>query len=212
MLKKSVVIGAHKLRKSRPAFNDYKSVIYLCVLACGVCFGVMLSRNGGEWWHSFWGTIINNHLTAKLDSSLLMNFCGAFTPVLILLLYCFVFGMCGVGAPFLYLAPLALGVFSGTCGAELYHMFSIEGLAYWCCVNIPCNAIVAATLIRCCCYGSELSSYIFSVMIYPKTERREHVLKDYSIKFLVMLVPVALGALLSTATFALVGKLFSFLG
>lgn len=212
MLKKSVVIGAHKFKKNRPVFTDYKSVIYLCLFACSIAFGVMLSHKGSDWWHSFLGTLICNHLTAKQGSTLLVNFCGTFAPLLAILVYCYIFGMCGVGAPFLYLAPVVLGVFSGVCGAEFFHKFALEGLVYWCCVNIPCNAITAATLIRCCCYGSELSNYVFSLLIYPKTERKEHLLKEYSVKFLVMTIPVALGALLSAITFSLVGKLFSFLG
>ena len=211
MLKKSVVIGAHKFRKNRPVPTEYKSIVFLCLFICGVVFGVMLSSKGNESWHSAFGTLIKNHLTAKQGSSLLVNFCGAFTPLLVLLVYDYVFGMCGVGTMFLHLTPIVLGVLSGVCGAEFYHQLALEGLVYWCCVNIPCNAIAAASLIKCCCYGSELSNYVFSVLIYPKTERKEGVLKEYTLNFLVMTLPIALGSMLNAITFMLVGKLFSFL-
>ncbi len=212
MLKKSVVIGAHKFRKNKPAFTDYKSIIFLCLFVCGVVFGVMLSQKGGEAWHHFFNTMINNHLTAKTQSNLFENFCGAFIPLFMLLLYNYIFGMCGTGLPFLYLSPIALGVYSGVCAAQYYSAFALQGILYWCCVNIPCNAIAAATLIRCCCYGSELSGYVFSVLIYPKTERKDNLLKEYTVKFLFMILPLALASLLSAITFKFVGELFGFIG
>lgn len=212
MLKKSVVIGAHKFRKNRPSFTDYKSIIFLCLFICGVVFGVMLSQKGSEAWHSFFNTLINNHLTAKRESGLLMNFCGAFAPLLALLIYNYIFGMCGAGMPFLYLTPIALGVYAGVCAAQFYLGFGLQGILYWCCVNIPCNAIAAATLIRCCCYGSELSGYVFSVLIYPKTERKDNLLREYTLKYLIMTLPLILGAILSAITFKLMGELFLFVG
>ncbi len=212
MLKKSVVIGAHKFRKNRPSFTDYKSIIFLCLFICGIVFGVMLSQKGSDSWHHFFNTLINNHLIAKKESSFFGNFCGVFVPLLVLLVYNYVFGMCGVGVPFLYLSPIVLGVYSGVCAAQFYSGFALRGILFWCCVNIPCNAIAAATLIRCCCYGSELSNYIFSVLIYPKTERKDNALKDYSLKHLFMVLPMAIAAILSTLTFVITGDLFGFLG
>ena len=211
MFRKSVVIKAPKLRMKK-AGSDYKSIWFFCFLVCGVIFGVMLSAKGGDNWHHFFKTLILNHITARQNATILIQLCGAFAPLILLLVAEYIFGLCGVGLPFIYLTLLAFGVYSGLSGAEYYCDFALKGLAVYGCVILPCNAIAAATLIKCSCYSSQLSNYVFSLLFHPKIDRKDNILKEYSIKYIGLAIPLIIGSLLNCASFEIFGRLFGFFG
>lgn len=210
MFKKSVVIRANKLKKIQLKF-DYKTVIFFTVLLCGIIFGVLLSNKGSLAWHTFFNTFVNNHLTVKATSSVFRNFCSIFFSFFLIILFDYVCGLCGVGAPFLYLTPLFLGAYCGTITSQFFYIYGASGLLYCLAVNIPCYAITAATLIKCCCFSSDISKEIFVYLISGRNDTKEKILHNYTLKYLLLCIPIALSALLNAVSFKLFGRLFNFI-
>ena len=210
MFKRSVVIRANKLKKLKIKF-DYKTLIFFTILLCGVIFGVILSNKGSIAWHTFFNTFVNNHLTVKGSSSIFRNFCSVFFCFFLILLFDYICGLCGLGAPFLYMTPFFLGIYCGIITSQFYCIHGLPGLVYSVVINIPCYAITAATLIKCCCFSTEISKEILVYLIYGRNDTREKLLYNYTIKYLMMCIPVALSALLNAVSFRLFRDLFNFI-
>lgn len=210
MLKKSVVIRARKPVMKIDG-TVYKNIVFVSFLVCGIIFGVMLSQKGNSDWNNFFCVLISNCLKERIDSSIFTNFIKTFIPIFLILLYDYTLGLCGIGEVFLYFTPISFGVYVGICISQYYDVFSLEGLVYWAIVNVPCYAIAAATLIKCCCCSMGMSSNIFKILLKNKHEANDISLKEYTIKYLIMVLPIALGSLLSAVCFKLFANLFSFI-
>ena len=208
MLKRSVVIRANRLKKINIRL-DYKTIVFFTVLLCGVIFGVMLTNSGSEAWHQFIGSFLNNHLTIKSTSSVFRSFCSVFFSFFILLLFDYACGLCGIGVPFLYLTPLFLGIYCGIITSQLYCSYQLTGLLYCAVVNVPCYAITAATLIKCCCFSSDISREIFIYLVNGKNDTKEKLLQGYTIRYLIMCIPLIISALINAVTFRLLKDLFN---
>lgn len=210
MFKRSVVIRAGKFKA--PAIKlDYKTVIFFTLLLCGVLFGVMLSRKGSPQWHVFFNTFVNNHIATKATSSVFRNFCSIFFCFFVIVLFDYICGLCGVGAPFLYMTPVILGVYCGVVISQYYCLYKLSGLVYCIMVNIPCYAIAAATLIKCCCYSSDISKEIFVYLVNGRNDSKEKILYNYTVRYLIMCIPIVIGSLLSSVNFKLFSGLFEFI-
>ncbi len=210
MFKKSVVIRANRLKKIRLKF-DYKTIIFFTILLCGLIFGAILSAKGSEAWHQFFNTFVNNHLTVKSSSSIFRNFCSVFFCLFIIILFDYISGLCGLGIPFIYFTPLLLGTYCGVIISQFYYLYNLRGLLYCILINIPCYAITAATLIKCCCFSSDISKEILVYLINGKNDTKEKILYNYTIKYLLLCIPILISALLNAITFRLFGNLFHFI-
>jgi hypothetical protein len=210
MFKKSVVIRANKLKKINFKFN-YKTTIFLTLLLCGVMFGVTLSNKGNIAWHTFFNTFVHNHLTVKVSSSFFRNFCSIFFSFMLICLFDYICGLCGVGAPFLYLTPLFFGIYCGVVTSQFYYIYKLSGLLYCAIINTPCYAITAATLIKCCTLSFDVSKEIFIYLLTGRSDTKEKILHKYTVQYLILCIPIALSALLNVVSFKLFGNLFNFI-
>lgn len=209
MLKKSVVIKANKFRGKVNLRFDYKTIIYFTLLICGIIIGVFLSEKGSKEWHIFFENLISNHLIAKASNDIFVNFCSMFLAVFIVFLYNYISGLCGVGIAFTSFSPFILGVYFGVIITFYYISYGFSGIAYCALINLPLYAITAATLVKCCCESSNISKEIFFYLVSGKGEGKPF-LKDYTLKYLIYLIPVSLGALISALFFHLFSHLFTF--
>ena len=210
MLKKSVVIKANKIKPKIKFQFDYRTVLYFTLLICGIIIGVFINKKGSNEWHIFFENLICNYLITKSSNSIFTNFCSIFSAVFIVFLYNYISGLCGVGIPFTSFSPFILGVYYGVILTFYYLSYGFSGIIYCALVNLPLYAITAATLVKCCCESSNISKEIFFYLISGKGEGKP-LLKEYTIKYLVYLIPVSAGALISALFFHLFSHLFTFI-
>ena len=213
MFKRSVVIKANKLKPIAGISPDYKSIIFFTFFVCGIILGVIIIKKSQEDFLDFFMKLLNNRLGIQKNSSWLMNFCSDFLWLFVLIFLDFVLGLCAVGVPFIWLIPVLFGCFAG-CVLSVYYMnFGLNGLAFCGLVNIPSYAITAATLIKCCCESTRVSNEIFYFVLRGKTNEspKDALIKDYSMKYVTLCLPVLLAALISSGSFKLFSGLFTFI-
>ena len=211
-MKKSVLIRANKFNSFNNFKLDLKSITFFVLFVCGLILGVLIIKNTTSDVNAFILKVIRNSTLAVTQSNLINIFSGTILLLFVLLFYVYVFGQCSVGIPFLAFAPLLWGTYSGIMTGGLYTLFGLKGLGYCAIVNLPCYAITATTLIRGCCIGTGYSNEIFLGMLTPDWKKQaDFTLKNYSFKFLVLVVPLIMSALLKACSCKLFGELFALL-
>ncbi len=209
-MKKHIVIKAHKFNKKANINIDYKTLLFFTFLVAGVIIGVFISENGSEEWHTFFTSLLKKYLSFNVNGNIFIMFMRVFLPFLILMIITYITGLCGVGAPFLLFTPLLLGCCFGVTVAQYYINFGLSGIA--CCglIFLPAYAIATATLIKCCCRCVDISGEIFLYFATGKGENKP-ILKEYTIYFLTMLIPIVIGGVITTAFYKLFAHLFTFI-
>lgn len=214
MLKKSVVIKANKLKPVQKFKLDYKTLIFFTVFLCGLIVGVTIFRQSGEPFSEFITEILKNYLTVCAVNSIFKNFCSIFFLLSLFVFILFIFGLCAVGQPFIWLSGFLFGCGIGIVISSYFCAFGILGVGYCALINIPCYAITAATLIKCCCESTRVSNDIFfySLGSFNNTTGKNRLLKDYLINYLLFLVPIIIAALLKACFLKLFSGLFGLVG
>lgn len=208
-MKKSVVIKAKRMRPINNFVIDYKALLFLVVFICGLILGITILRESDNDITSLINNIVKNNYMAMKTCSFMNAFSGIILLLFLLVFYIYLFGQCSVGFPFVALAPLIWGMYSGLIISSYYSMFGLKGIGFCCIVNIPCYAITAATLIRGCCIATNSSNEIFlGVMSGEWNKQSNYSLKSYTVSFLVLLIPLVFSSLLKAGCYKLFGDLF----
>lgn len=208
-MKKSVVIKAKRMRPINNFVIDYKALLFLVIFICGLIIGIKIIRESDNDISMFICNIVKNNYIAMKNCSFLNAFSGIFLLLFLLVFYIYLFGQCSVGFPFITLAPLFWGMYSGIIISSYYSMFGLKGIGFCSIVYIPCYAITAATLIRGCCIGTNSSNEIFlGVMSQEWNKQSDYSLKNYTVSFLILLIPLVFSSLLKAGCYKLFGDLF----
>lgn len=210
MLKRHVVIKAKRINPKINIKIDYKTLVFFTLMVCGVILGVFISEKGSDEWHRFFTTVIKSYLHFEESKSILAIFSRIFLPFFTLYLITYLVGMCGMGVPFLTIIPLILGGYFGVEITQYYINFGLSGIGCCALIYAPIYAIATATLIKCCCQAFDISKEIFFYSITGKGDGKP-IFKEYSLKHLFFLVPIIIGAGISTLFYTLFGDLFSFI-
>ena len=212
MFKRSVVLKANKIKSVPGISPDYKTIIFFTLFICGLIIGVSLIKKGNSDFTEFFSKLLRNNITAKIDSSWLRCFCGEFVWLFLLVFVDFICGLCGVGLPLIWLVPICFGCVSGLVLSLFYVNYGLTGLGYCSLINVPCYAITAATLVKCCCESTKVSNEIFLFILGGRKNDniKESLLKDYIINYLLLCIPIVIAALISTGSLKLFSGLFNF--
>ncbi len=209
-MKKSVVIRKKSLKPIVDLNFDYKIFLYFILFVCGLIIGITIIKNASNDTCQLLFGVIKRHLIALKGCSYLNNICSVFLSLLIVLFYIFVFGQCSIGIPFIGVAPLLWGVFTGIGISCYYSMFSFNGLSYFTIVNLPCYAITAATLVKGCCISTRMSNEIFLSLLSGEWKKQEdNTIKQYCISFLILLIPLLISAIMKSGSHKLFSGLFN---
>lgn len=209
MFKKHVVIKAKRINPKINLKIDYKTVFFFTLMICGVILGVFISEKGSDEWHTFFSNFIKGYLNIAPDGSLFLIFGRFFLPFFILYITSYIVGLCGMGIPFLMFIPLILGIYFGVEITQYYVDFGLSGIGCCALIYSPVYAIATATLIKCCCHCFDISKEIFFYLVSGKGNGKP-IFREYSQKHLVFLVPIIIGAGLTTLSFRLFSDLFVF--
>ncbi len=208
MLKKSVVFKRNQVKLPR---LNYKNVFFYVLFLCGFIIGVLtvskMNSDANEILkHFFTSYLIENSNKDFLDFFIESVLIIAAIPFLT-----FLFGLCVFGIPCIISAPAFTGAISGILIGFLYLNFGLKGLGFCALIIIPIIAITVATLIKCCEEAINMSVEIIAITGGFQTSNKRNELKEYCMKFIVLLLPLILSSILYIGCFKLFGGLFSFI-
>lgn len=205
-MKKSVVIKAKRIK---PLKWDYEIIILFTLFLCGIIFGVFIIKNGSEELKDFLGSCLSNYISAKNKNGFFMCFSGIFAVLLVFVFFDFLFGLCAVGTPLVWIVPILFGVICGGCVSCMFNIYGLKGLLYCILVDIPCYAITAATLIKCCYESTKMSVDLFTSIV-GNNYKTNCFFKEYAINYLILCIPIVIAAIISTVCFKIFAGLFIF--
>lgn len=208
MLKKSVVIRAKRLK---PLKIDYKMLIFFTLIICGIILGISLIKNGEAEFNSFIKNLIEGINHTKRNSSFfscIFYVTGWLLLFEIIVISC---GLSGVGIPVIALVCIIYGVVCSVFCGGYYINYGIEGIGFFGLIHLPCYAITAATLIKCCCEGVSISLNIFSYLSggNKSSTKTRNIIKGYLLYNLILSIPLFASALLNVIAFKIFSGLFS---
>lgn len=209
MLKRPKIYKTKRINKSLNIKIDYKAVLFFTLLICGIIIGVFIAENGSEEWHSFFNKLITSILSKQSNNSFIIIFLKNFLPFFIILLSTYIIGLCGVGIPLLATVPFITGVMFGVIISQYYVSFGLSGIGCCALIYLPLYATATATLIRSCCCSFDISGEIFLYLVSGKGCNKP-LLKEYSLKQLVFLIPIAIGACVTALSYHFFSDLFIF--
>lgn len=207
MFKKSVVIRA---KRFKPLNLDYKSIVFFTLVICGVIIGISLIKNGDGEFNQVLSNLIDSINRTKYSNSFLSCVFYVFGWLFLLVLLIFFGGLSGFGLPFISLVNVVFGVICGAfCGAY-YVNYGIQGVGFFSLVYLPCYAITAATLIKCCCESFKMSFELFAFLSGNKANQSKNkkLLKDYILNYLILSLPIIIASVLNVAGFKVFVGLF----
>ena len=210
MFKRSVVINAKRIK---PIKLDYPTVILFSVLICGIIIGVSISKKIIYSQNDFLTVLINNYISMIKDCTFFECFVSIFLVIFSVAFIVFLIGFCAVGTPLAWLIPALYGCFCSSVITCLLIKYGIQGIGYCLLINIPCYAITAATIIKCCCESSRLSIELLSVLTgaASREKGKYKLLQEYIINYMILCIPLICAALLKTVSFKLFSGFFSFI-
>ena len=208
MFKKSVVIRAKGIK---PIKLDYKALLFFSLMICGIIIGVSLIKNGDSEFKGLVKSLIDSINNTKSNNLLFSCVLFVIGWLLVPLIVAFFSGLSGLGLPFLALLNVLYGMFCGLFCGIYYVCFGLQGIGFFSLVNLPCYAITAATLIKCCCESLKMSFNVFSFLSGNciSQSKNKNMLKEYILTYLILCLPVVAGSFLNVISFKIFGDLFS---
>lgn len=209
MLKRSVVIKAGRFK---PIKVDYKTVVFFTLFICGVIIGVSIVKNSGDEWKLFSEKLLSNYFSAKNNGNILTCFSSTFVMMIFIVFVSFIIGLCAVGVPFISIVPILFGGICGSVVSTFTVNYGVQGLVYCTIINIPCYAITTASIIKCSCESLKMSLELFGAISDSgfSEGKRKGYLKEYTVNYLVLCIPIAIGSLISAIAFEVFSGLFGF--
>ncbi len=207
MLKKGVVIKAKRIK---PINFDCETIILFSLFLCGVILGVFLIKNCDDDIKNAVSTLLNNYISAKSECGFLSCFSGIVVFLIIFIITAFLFGLCAVGTPLVWLVPIVFGVMCSGYVSLMLINYGLKGLFYCIMVDLLPYAITTATLVKCCCESTKISVNLFGCIAGDNAFKSKNLLKEYVLNYLILCIPVLVGALISTFCFKIFQGLFIF--
>ncbi len=208
-MKKAVIIKTPKIKIYKNIKFDYKTLIFFTFTLCGLIIGAFIAKEmDSELFNLIKGYLINN-FEIRTQNSVFTVFCSIFCVTLIIILCNYILGLCAVGQFFSIITPFLFGIYCGFLSTIYFLINNLNGILYVASINLPFYAITAASLIKCCCESYNTSIEIFKFAQSGKTTNKP-ILKEYTLKFSIFLIPVCIGAFISALLFKWLNHLFTF--
>ena len=207
MFKKGVVIKAKRIK---PLNFDSESIILFSLFICGIILGAFLIKNCNVDIKNALSTILKNYISTKTESGFLICFSGVAVTFILFIMISFLLGLCAVGTPFLLLLPIGFGLGCSCYVSLMLINYSFKGLFYCILVDLLPYAITTATLVKCCCESTKLSVNLFGCIVGDNNFRGKNQFKEYILNYLILCIPVLIGAIISAFCFKIFQSLFIF--
>lgn len=206
-MKKHVVINGKKINSALRFNVDYKTVVFLTLLLCGIILGVNISENLTVEWQKFFADIIDRFYVPSYKTEYVTIFARLFLPFAIAITLTYVIGLCGVGIPFIASIPLFSGVFVSVLIPQIFRIYGMQGIGCFVFVYLPLLAIASATIIKSCSNSIGISLEIFLLLATGKGSCKP-ILKDYTIQHVAYMVLILIFSAISVLLYVVYLKLF----
>lgn len=198
-MKAGFVLNSRSFKKIK---FDYSIVILSTIFLCGVIIGIFLIHNCDDDLKNMLFNILENYISTKSNSGFIAIFSFELVLLLTFVMLEFILGLSAVGSPFAVLILAFFGVFSGAGASCIILNWGLKGIFYLLLVILPCYAITAAILVKCCCLSIRISSILFNCILQKDTIKRSICdFKEYTLNYLILIVPVLIGVVISTVLF-----------
>lgn len=198
-MKAGFVLNSRSFKKIK---FDYSIVILSTIFLCGVIIGIFLIHNCDDDLKNMLFNILENYISTKSNSGFIAIFSFELVLLLTFVMLEFIFGLSAVGSPFAVLILAFFGVFSGAGTSCIILNWGLKGIFYLLLVILPCYAITAAILVKCCCLSIRVSSILLNCILQRDTIKRNFCdFKEYALNYLILIVPVLIGVVISTVLF-----------
>ncbi len=207
---KTKTLNFHHLNKKiKPITSDWLIYLLILLFFAGLVTGVILIKNNEA---EILNRIVNTYIgftdLSKTNTSAALFFKLFLVTSFVLLLTYFT-GLCAVGIPFVCVIPIIEGILSGIVSGYFYNNYMLKGLGYCTLILYP-PAIVFTISVIFACRNSILMSHNMLNLLSMRRSQPQESFKNYTFKFLILILIGGLSSLLFTVLSNLFIRIFSF--
>lgn len=151
--------------------------------------------------------LFQNYTQIRAQQSMFQNFSNSFIAGAIGILLLYLLGLTAWGTPFILCIPAFEGMGIGMASGTLYADYGWPGFGYSALIIIPGALISTIAILLSARESIRYSADIFLEHCLLRTSRHQPF-KNYSIKFLILLLLVAVAATIDMVTIQFFAKLF----
>ncbi len=207
MFKKGVVIKAKRIKPLNP---DCETIILFSLFLCGIIIGAFFIKNCEDEIKNALSTLLKSFFSAKAENSFFTCFSGMLVFHLLFIFIAFLFGLCAVGTPLVWLVPVAFGASCSSYVGLMLINYGLKGLLFCVMVDLIPYAITTASLVRCCCESMKISVGLFTCLSGNTALKGRNLFKDYALNYLILCIPVVIGTVIGSFCFRIFQGLFIF--
>lgn len=185
-----------------------KLFILTVIFIIGLVLGSITVKSLNDMMSNQIQALIENYFFIQSGQTILQNFLYSFGSEFLILLIPFVFGMCIIGEPVMWLEPAVRGLGLGLISGYLYKTYSLQGMEFFAAIIlIPATLSSAITMFSC--QESILMSRDLIYVIKEGKKPKENFLTLYLIRYAVLLIAVLIVSFLSSLCIYLFASKFN---
>lgn len=173
----------------------------------GVIIGAVCSRNAGGDLLEKLLQVIENYTEIRTKQSMTVNFGNSFAAGMFFLLFLYLVGMTAWGVPAALILPLFKGMGYGMVCGTLYADYAARGFGYAALVILPGTLISTLAILVAAKESIRFSSGIFTQICLSR-EKRSDCFRDYSIRFLILILFILIASFVDMITIRLFSGMF----
>ncbi len=190
-------VRTKKIKAANFRILSQKMFLLLTVFIIGLVFGAMSLRNPENDYTQKIQSFIVNYFLAKSSQSLFTVFATALLRDCLFLFIPFIFGLCLIGEPIVWLEPVFRGLGIGLISGYLYRTYNIDGMKFYGIVMlIP--FVLSSSIMLAACHESILMCRDINRKIKDNTVIQSNFIKLYLIRYAVLIVSEILISIIST--------------
>lgn len=141
--------------------------------------------------------LIENYFYIQSVQSILQNFLYTFCSEFLILLIPFIFGLCVIGEPVMWLEPAIRGLGIGLISGYLYKTYSLQGMEYFAIIILIPSALASAVTIFSCQESILMSRDLIS-LIKDGKNLKENFIKLYLLRYSILTLSVLIISFISS--------------
>lgn len=200
----------HKITKKGISLSGRFQKLFLLavIFIIGLIFGSITVKSLSDSLTTQIQTIIQNYFYIQSGQTFFQNFLYTFSSEFLILIIPFIFGMCIIGEPVMWLIPAIRGLGLGLISGYLYKTYSLQGMEYFAIIVLIPSALASAITIFSC-QESILMTRDLVHLIKNEKSQKENFTKLYLLRYLVLLAAVFIVAILSSLCVFFFAKKFN---
>ncbi|MEG1834837.1 MAG: stage II sporulation protein M [Oscillospiraceae bacterium] len=194
-----------KSPKNTMLIKNQKLIILTLIVIAGFLIGSFSLKYPNEQFLSKSFGIVENLYNQQINQTILANFIEYFFSEALFLLIVFLFGLCIIGEPFLWIIPFIRSLESGLIMSIIYQNFSLKGIVYCISIIIPSAIVALSTLIIATKESILMTKDINAIIKKKNPISSPNIIRLYLERYGIL----TLGTLLSALIYAITVQIFS---